>query len=110
MKKVFTQIFSLSAIMVLSACAQNPGYNRTTLYSSVTGEKLSQGKLDMARAYCRNMVNSHVTPYEGQSGYYSTSNAGSSLNSGIGAVNKAMSGPNYNDCMLSQGFQVVGYE
>ena len=104
MKPFITIIF----LLALAACAQGP--SKTPLYKGIPGTEGSQGKLVMSEAYCRNMVNSHVTPYEGPSGYYSTSRAGGSLNHGLNRIGQAMSGPNYNDCMLSQGFQLVGYE
>tara|TARA_B100002003_G_C14020683_1_gene492209 strand:+ start:630 stop:944 length:315 start_codon:yes stop_codon:yes gene_type:complete len=97
----------LTAIL-LAACQTTS--NRTPLYRDVSGQERSDGQLAMSQAYCRNRVNSHVTPYEGPSGTYSTSKTGVALNRAIGSVSKAMSGPNYRDCMLSQGFEFVRYE
>lgn len=104
MKKVLILLFTI----LLSACQTTD--NRTPLYRDISGQDRSDGQLAMSQAHCRNMVNSHVTPYEGEAGPYSTSKAGSALNRAIGSVGKAMSGPNYRDCMLSQGFEFVRYE
>lgn len=103
-------IVVFSIILLLSACAQTPQAARTELYRDISGQGRGDGQLAMAKAYCRNMVNSHVRPYEGPSGTYSTSGTGAALNRAIGNVSSAMSGPNFNDCMISQGFQLVGYE
>lgn len=103
-------IIVLSAVLFLSACAQTTQTARTELYRDISGQGRGDGQLAMAKAHCRNMVNSHVRPYEGPSGTYSTSGTGAALNSAIGNVSSAMSGPNFNECMVSQGFQLVGYE
>jgi hypothetical protein len=107
MKKI---IVFLSTSLLLSACAQNYNTGRTSLYRDISGQHRGDGALAMSEAYCRNMVNSYAPPYEGPSGPYATSNTGRSLNRAISSVGRSMSGPNYNDCMLSQGFQLAGYE
>lgn len=102
--KIFFIIIFLLTLCTTVAVAQ-------PLYKNISGDKVNQdGRLVMAEAYCRNVVNSHVTPYEGPSGYYASSRAGGALNRGLNRIGQAMSGPNYNDCMLSQGFQFVGNE
>lgn len=98
------------ASFLLVGCVHTDQYNRTALYRDISGQDRSDGQLTMAQAYCRNMVNSHVRPYEGPSGMYSTTPSGAALNQSIVNVRNAMSGPNFGDCMLSQGFQLVGYE
>lgn len=107
MKK--TVLIIVSTLM-LSGCMATTTASRTPLYRDISGQDRSDGQLAMSQAYCRNMVNSHVQPYEGPSGTYSTSGTGAALNQAIGSVKRGMSGPNYNDCMVSQGFQLVGYE
>ena len=94
-------------IIILSACTDASAGG---LYRDISGKDRSDGQLAMAAAQCRNMVNSYVQPYEGPSGTYTTSTTGVALNRGLQSIARGMSGPNYQDCMLSQGFELVGYE
>ena len=106
MKK--TAILS-ATIILLSACVQD-NLGRTSLYRDISGQDRGDGQLTMAQARCRNIVNSYAPSDDSTSGVYASSNTGRALNSAIGSVGRSMSGPNYNDCMLSQGFQFAGYE
>lgn len=102
--------FSIIFLLLLSACVENPGYGKTPLYRDISGMNRPDGQLWMVQANCRNAVNSYARPYEGPTGTYITSQAGASLNYGLNAIARGMSGPGYEDCMLSQGYQLAGWE
>ncbi len=95
-------------IALLLACSDASA--NTPLYRDISGQNRSDGQLKMAEAQCRNMMNSYVQPYEGPAGTYTTSATGAAFNQGMQSIARGMSGPNYQDCMLSQGFELVGYE
>lgn len=103
-------IVGVFAVLLLTACVHSNQAGSTPVYKDISGQSRPEGQFVMAQAHCRNVVNSHVTPYEGPSGNYSTSRTGTALNNAMGSVSRAMSGPTFSDCMLAQGFQIVGYE
>lgn len=103
-------VWLLPTIFVLTACVENAGYNKTPIYRDLTNKGRGDGELAMSQAYCRNMVNSYnPEPYNNQGAYYSTG-SGQALGNAINRVQRGMSGPSYADCMVSQGFGLVGYE